>query len=246
MLDKTRTEAQQTNQTQLATISALRRELDRTRQMLEGPSGLCTYPNLPDTATVTDAREVGADDAERFLGLLDNVQFGSMKNKQNAVRLMAGSEPRRSSEEYDFTQADDDPDFLRRHVPDSKAEAILGLAADEPGGVSTKARQRAADRHRRLDNALSTIAVSRRPLCVFISILNESLSSLRPTQPTSPSSEQMCRFHHPTKPTPSKSMTHLLPRQHSNRRIRKVEDRLAFSGVDAHPGPKPTCQKSTA
>lgn len=97
-----------------------------------------------------DAREVGADDAERFLGLLDSVQFGSLKDKETAFRKFGSGE-----------SGDQDADFDLRHiVPDSKAEAILSLAANEAGGINAKARQRTAERNRRLDNALSTIAVS--------------------------------------------------------------------------------------
>jgi hypothetical protein len=130
LLDKTRVEASHTNAKHATTISALRRELGQTRQTLD------------------QALEVRADDAERFLDLIDAApnqgsNFGS--------GMVTGA----SEEEEDEINGHE------MHVPASKTEAILAFAADQPGGTNARARQRSNDRRRRLDNALSTIAVSR-------------------------------------------------------------------------------------
>jgi hypothetical protein len=130
LLDKTRVEASHTNAKQATTISALRRELGQTRQTLD------------------QALEVRADDAERFLDLLDAApnqgsNFGS--------GMVTGASDEEESEVNGH----------ELHVPASKTEAILAFAADQPGGTNARARQRSNDRRRRLDNALSTIAVSR-------------------------------------------------------------------------------------
>ena len=130
LLDNLRSEHSQTNSKNLHIISALKRELERSRQNLIA------------------AHDVGPDDAERFLDLLDN-QHGSGETINSRFR--------------EEENADDDvPRSVGGTIeePMSKNEAALALAQSQPGGVSAAATKRVNERRRRLDNALSTIAVS--------------------------------------------------------------------------------------
>lgn len=137
MLDNCKQEAAETSSKYLQIISTLRRELDRTRANLEA------------------AQDVGADDAERFLDLLENQSLPA--GKVAKLRPGLGREGSRFREE----DHEEVPPSVGGSVEDqfSKNEAALSLAQAESGGVTGAATKRMMDRRRRLDNALSTIAV---------------------------------------------------------------------------------------
>jgi len=120
LLDRTKTEAEREKAKSQQNISALKRELDRTRLQLE------------------EAREVGADDAERFLDLLDSNLYHTNKSSKNANA--AGVQPNGMVAPAAGGSEDEilDGETINDGVPKNKTEAILSLAVEEPGGVSAR------------------------------------------------------------------------------------------------------------